>query len=254
MMRRPLLIGNWKMNTSLDEALALARATADIADEVRASVDVGVCPPFPWIVSIAQIAQGTNLLLGAQDLSAEPNGTFTGDVSASMLAPWCRFSLVGHSERRTIHRETDELVARKVRVAREHGLGVVLCVGETAEARKAGDAESTVSGQLERALVDLSISGAAALTIAYEPVWAIGSGVAATVEDIQAMSGTIRRWLSSRHGLAAEGIRILYGGSVSERNVRELFDAVDIDGALVGGASLDQETFRALVNAAIGSR
>ena len=254
MTRRPLLIGNWKMNTSLDEALALAQASAAIADEVRSSVEIGVCPPYPWIVPIAQSLQGTGLVLGAQDLSADSNGSFTGDVSASMLAPWCRFALVGHSERRTIHQESDELVARKVRVAREHELGVVLCVGETAEARKAGDAESTVCEQLETALVDLSIRDAATVTIAYEPVWAIGSGEAATFEDIQSMSGTIRRWLVAHHGAVADGIRILYGGSVSDRNVRELFDAPDVDGALVGGASLDREKFQALVRAAIGSR
>lgn len=254
MTRQPLLIGNWKMHTSLDDALALAQGTAAIADEVRPSVEVGVCPPFPWIVSIAQKVRGTSLLIGAQDLSTEPDGSFTGDVSASMLAPWCQFVLVGHSERRTVHQESDEVVTRKVRAAREHGLGVVLCVGETAAARAAGRAESTVSGQLESALIDVSSDDAATMTIAYEPVWAIGSGTAATVEEIQAMSGTIRRWLTSRHGLVADGIRILYGGSVSQHNVRELFDAADVDGALVGGASLDRGTFRALVEAAIGSR
>jgi triosephosphate isomerase len=213
-----------------------------------------VCPPYPWIVSIAQLVRGTSLVVGAQDLSAEPDGSFTGDVSASMLAPWCRFALVGHSERRTIHQETDELVTRKVRVAREHDLGVVLCVGETAEAREAGQAESTVRGQLETALVDLSIHDAATMTIAYEPVWAIGSGEAATIKDIESMSGTIRHWLVERHGAVADGIRILYGGSVSDSNVRELFNAPDVDGALVGGASLDQEKFRALIKAAVGSR
>ncbi len=254
MTRRPLVIGNWKMNTSLDDALKLAQATAGIADEVRSSVEVGICPPFPWIVPIAEMVRETSLTVGAQDLSPEANGAFTGDVSASMLRPWCRFVLAGHSERRTIHRESDELVARKVRVAREHDLGVVLCVGETAEARASGDAESTVGGQLETALSDVSLGDAAILTVAYEPVWAIGTGQAATVEDVQAMSRAIRQWLSSRHGPVAEGVRIVYGGSVSDQNVRDFFDAPDIDGALVGGASLDQARFRALIEAAVGTR
>ncbi len=254
MTRRPLIIGNWKMNTSLDEALTLAQATAGIADAVGASVEVGICPPFPWIVPIAELVGGTRLSVGAQDLSPEPDGAFTGDVSASMLAPWCQFVLVGHSERRSIHRESEKVIARKLGAARNRDLRVVLCVGETAAARASGGAESTVSAQLDAGLAQLSSSDAVSLTVAYEPVWAIGSGEAATVDEVQAMSGTIRRWLKSRYGPVADGTRVLYGGSVSERNVREFFDAPDIDGALVGGASLNQESFRALVEAAIGSR
>ena len=162
--------------------------------------------------------------------------------------------LIGHSERRTVHHETDEVVARKLRAARGHDLGVVLCIGETAEARAGGNAESAVISQLESALANVTIDGAAQLTIAYEPIWAIGSGNPASVEDMQAMAATIRRWLSSNHGPVGDAIRLLYGGSVSDQNVRDIFNAPDIDGALVGGASLDQGTFRALVRAAIGSR
>lgn len=254
MTRRPLLIGNWKMNTSFDQALSLARASVDIAEEVRSSVDVAICPPFPWIVPIAQLARESSLIVGAQDVSPEADGAFTGDVSAPMLSPWCQLVLVGHSERRTIHHETDEVVARKLRAARSHDLGVVLCVGETAEARAGGNAETAVIVQLESALADVTIDDPATFTIAYEPIWAIGSGNPASVEDMQAMAATIRRWLTSNHGPVGEEMRLLYGGSVSHHNVRDIFNAPDIDGALVGGASLDQGTFQALVEAAIGSR
>ena len=253
-MRRPLLVGNWKMNTSLDEALKLAHATAEVADRVQPDVEVGICPPFPWIVPITELVRTSSLTVGAQDISAEPDGALTGDVSATMLGPWCQFVLVGHSERRTIHQESDELVARKVRRARDEDLGIVLCVGESADQRASGHAESAVTSQLETALSGASTVGAASLSVAYEPIWAIGSGKAATVEEVQDMSAAIRRWLLAHHGAIADRIRILYGGSVSGQNVRAFFDAPDIDGALVGRASLDAETFEALIEAAIGSR
>jgi triosephosphate isomerase len=253
-MRRPLLIGNWKMNTSLDEALELARTSASVADSVQSRADVGVCPPVPWIVTVSELVKGSSLTIGAQDVSPESDGAFTGDVSAEMLSPWCQFVLIGHSERRTIHGESDEIVGYKLRGARERDLGVVLCVGETADQRAAGLAESTVTEQIEKALGGLSSIDGTSLTVAYEPVWAIGSGQAATVSDAQGMSAAIRGWLTMNHGGIADQVRVLYGGSVSDQNVRDFLEAPDIDGALVGGASLDPERFTALVTSAVGPR
>lgn len=246
-MRRPLLIGNWKMNTSLDEALALARSSAKAADNVQPGLDVGVCPPYPWIVPVAGVAKGTRLLIGAQDVSPEADGARTGDVSAAMLSSCCDFVLIGHSERRTIHGESDELIAHKLRRALAQDLGVVLCVGETADQRESGNAASIVTDQLAKALADLPASAFLNVTIAYEPVWAIGSGRAATTVDAQDMAAAIRGWLTTHPGADADRVRLLYGGSVSGNNVREFLDARDIDGALVGSASLDPDRFAALI-------
>jgi len=252
-MRRPLLIGNWKMNTRLDNALELARKSAEAADGVQSSVDVGICPPFPWIVPVSEVAHGSSLAIGAQDVSPETDGAYTGDVSAAMLSTSCDFVLIGHSERRTVHGESDELVARKLRGAWANKLGVVLCVGESAVQRASGHAESIVTGQLEQALRGLPQIDATTITVAYEPVWAIGSGRAATVDDAQAMSSAIREWLTTRHHGIADQVRLLYGGSVSDRNVREFMEAPDIDGALVGSASLDPERFATLISNAAGT-
>lgn len=253
MTRRPLLIGNWKMNTGLDDALHLAGVAAAAAEIVQPRMDVAICPPYPWIVPISELLRQSSLGIGAQDLSPEPDGAFTGDVSAAMLGPWCQFVLIGHSERRTIHGESDEIVARKVRRARDQDLGVVLCVGETADQRAAGDAESTVTRQIAKALDGVSEIGGTGLAIAYEPVWAVGTGLPATVEDAQAIVGAIRQWLTTNYGAMGDGVRLLYGGSVSDRNVGDFFAAPDIDGALVGSASLDRERFPALINAAAGT-
>lgn len=250
-MRRPLLVGNWKMNTALDDALRLAAAAAGAADRLHATMDIGVCPPFPWIVPIAELLKQSTLTIGAQDVSAESDGAFTGDVSAAMLSPWCQFVLVGHSERRTVHGESDDVIARKVRMARDRDLGVILCVGETEGQRASGHAESTVTGQIESAMKDAPAPDGTTLTIAYEPVWAIGTGRAATVDDAQAMSAVIRGWLRARHGAAANDVRLLYGGSVTDDNIRDFLVAPDIDGALVGSASLDPDRFTALIDAAI---
>lgn len=252
-MRRPLLIGNWKMNTSLDDALELARVSAASADRVQTSLDVGICPPFPWIVPVADLVRRSSLIIGAQDVSPESDGAFTGDVSAAMLSCCCRFVLIGHSERRTIHGESDEVVARKLRSARDQGLGVVLCIGETASQRESGQAESIVTNQLRKALSESEATDIEHITVAYEPVWAIGSGQAATRADAQRMCAAIREWLAMNHRGTGDGVRLLYGGSVSVQNVREFLEAPDIDGALVGSASLDPERFAGLVNAATGT-
>lgn len=240
-MRQPFVIGNWKMNTDRDEAVALARAVAHEVGESAA--EVAICPPFPWIVSVAESVDRTRLRIGAQDVAANEDGAFTGDVSAAMLAPWCDLVLVGHSERRSIHGETDALIEDKLNAAIAHDLHPVLCVGERATDRDAGRAASFVTGQLNAALSDFPESDFASLTIAYEPVWAIGTGAAATTSDASDMAHVIRAWLRTRRPEHAAAIRIVYGGSVSDRNAAALMAAPEVDGLLVGGSSLDPAMF-----------
>lgn len=251
-MRRPFVVGNWKMNTDRDGAVALAEAVARSARE--AAVDVAVCPPFPWIVPVAESVDRTLLWIGAQDCSPNDDGAFTGDVSASMLAPWCDLVLVGHSERRTIHGESDQTVEAKLRAAVAHDLHGVLCVGEHLADREAGNAAAIVTGQLGRALSSLLPSGASGtVTIAYEPVWAIGTGAAATPGDAAEMANIIRAWLRHRDAASADTIRILYGGSVSDGNASELMGIEELDGLLVGSASLDAAIFGRIIAAASDS-
>ncbi|CAA9541148.1 MAG: Triosephosphate isomerase [uncultured Thermomicrobiales bacterium] len=249
-MRRPLVVGNWKMNTGRDDAVALAKAIA--RETGRGSVEVAVCPPYPWIVSVAESVDRATLRIGAQDCSANDDGAFTGDVSAAMLEPWCDLVLIGHSERRSVHGETDEMIRDKLRVAIAHGLDPVLCVGERAEDRAAGNASSFVTDQLDAALSELSASAFASLTIAYEPVWAIGTGATATTEDASEMAAVIRAWLRRRAPGHADTIRILYGGSVSDGSAAGLMAITEVDGLLVGGASLDVAVFSRIIAAASG--
>lgn len=249
-MRRPFVVGNWKMNTGRDDAIALARAIAREAE--RGDVEVAVCPPHPWIVSVAESVDRATLRIGAQDCSANDDGPFTGDVSAAMLAPWCDLVLIGHSERRSVHGETDELIRHKLRAAIAHGLDPVLCVGEHLEDRAAGDATSFVTGQLDGALSNFSASAFAFLTIAYEPVWAIGTGVSANPNDASEMAGGIRAWLWKRAPDHVDRIRILYGGSVSDGSAAGLMALAGLDGLLVGSASLDAGSFGRIIAAASG--
>ena len=248
-MRRPLVVGNWKMHTSLAQARALASATAAAADAVGDAVDVGICPPYPWLLPVAEAA-GSIVRVGAQDCAPEERGAFTGDVSAAMLAECCRFTLVGHSERRTYHHESDPIVRDKLRQALRHGLEVILCVGETFRERESGMAEQVVARQLDGALEDAAGEVAARLTIAYEPVWAIGTGQAATERDAAQMASFIRGELERRFGTAADAVRILYGGSATDRNAPAFLAVPEIDGLLVGSASLDASVFGAMIAAA----
>lgn len=251
-MRRPLVIGNWKMNTGREDAIALATAAARQARE--ATAEVAVCPPFPWIVPVGESVDRTALRIGAQDCSATDDGAFTGDVSAAMLAPWCDLVLIGHSERRSMHGETDELIGKKLEAAVTHDLRPVLCVGEHAEDRAAGHAASIVTGQLDAALSGVPVSAFASLSVAYEPVWAIGTGAAATTADASEMAVAIRDWLQERAPGHSAEIRILYGGSVSDRNAAELMALPMLDGLLVGSASLDATIFGRIIAAAPGQR
>ncbi len=243
--RRPLVIGNWKMHCAPGEARRLAGEIADRFDP--AGVDAGIAPPFVAIPAAAEALGGGPIRLGAQDVHFESEGPFTGAVSASMLAAaGCSFVLVGHSERRTLFGETDGDVERKTRAALAAGLTPVVCVGENATERDRGEAEAVVARQLGalRSLADRRRE----IVIAYEPVWAIGSGKTATPEIAQGMHAAIRSRLAEIAGDAAAAMRLLYGGSVKGDNARSMTRGVDVDGVLVGGASLRADSFLAIVS------
>lgn len=251
-MTTPLILGNWKMNTTLDDALTLVRATAAASDAAVGAVDVGVCPPYPWLIPIRDAVRDTSLLVGAQTCAATPNGAHTGDVSAAMLAECCTFTLIGHSERRAQHGETDESIANRLQLALDAGLGAILCVGETKDERDAGKATVVVQRQLRVALADIPHALADRLTIAYEPVWAIGTGEAATERDAADMAAAIRSDLNDLLPSGSDRIRILYGGSATDSNAGAFLAAEGIDGLLVGGASLSAPVFTAMIETAAG--
>ena len=240
---QPIVVGNWKQNTTLVGAVDLAR---DIAQTAVAGVQVAVCPPSIWLAPVFQAISGSSIRVGAQDVSAHPNGAYTGEVSAAMAAEVCAFTLVGHSERRRLFADSDDIVAIKLRLALSAGLGVVLCVGETAEQRDAGEAEAVVTRQLLRCLDGLDPS-TADLVVAYEPVWAIGTGRSATAEDARAMTASIEEVLRGR--LRPSQVPVLYGGSVTSANAAELVAGEHVAGFLVGGASLNAVEFTAICRA-----
>ncbi len=242
--RRPLVAGNWKMNGLRAGAAELAKIVRG-ARELAAKVDIMVCPPATLIAEFAEAAAGGPVRIGGQDCHAESGGAFTGDLAAEMLKDaGASAVIVGHSERRSYHKETDADVRAKALAARRAGLIAIVCVGETRAEREAGRAPAVVEGQLAGSLPD----GASAddLVVAYEPVWAIGSGLTPTPADVAEMHGLIRRHLAARFGAAGEGMRILYGGSVKPSNAKELMHVAEVDGALVGGASLKAEEFLAI--------
>ncbi len=251
MPRRPLIAGNWKMNG----ARASLGALATIIEGLRArgaavaGVDCAICPPATLLMSAADRAAGSTVALGGQDAHYAVSGAHTGDVSAEMLADaGAQLVVLGHSERRADHGETDALVHSKVAAAWRAGLTAILCVGESEDERDAGKAVEVVLAQLAGGLPDGA--DAERLVVAYEPVWAIGTGKVASVADIEAMHAAIRAALVSRLGAAGEDVRILYGGSVKPANAAEILAAENVDGALVGGASLKAEDFLAIVDAA----
>ncbi len=239
--RRPLVAGNWKMNGLAASAEELKTIIAEAGD-LASLTDLMICPPATLIASFAALAKGRPIMIGGQDCHGESSGAFTGDLSAEMLkdAGACAV-IVGHSERRAAHGETDEVVRKKTQAAWRAGLMAIVCVGETRFERDAGGALSRVERQLEQSLPDQA-SGAN-LVVAYEPVWAIGTGLTPTPADVAEMHGFIRAQLTSRFGAEGEGIRILYGGSVKPGNAKELLTISDVDGALVGGASLKAADF-----------
>lgn len=246
-MRQPLVVGNWKMHgsqASVESLLGELRSA-----EFGAAVEVAVCPAFVHIGQALGLSCGSAIAIGAQDCSHAQSGAYTGEVAAAMLADaGCHWVIVGHSERRQYHGESDELIAGKLAAATAAGLCPILCVGETRAEREAGDAEAVVSRQLAGALSGQA--NVAALVVAYEPVWAIGTGLTATPEQAQDMHAFIRATLAQVAGVDAAATRILYGGSVKPDNAAQLFAQSDIDGALVGGAALVAEEFLAIVHAA----
>lgn len=250
----PYIIGNWKMNLDVESAMALAGAVADIANDAANDVGVGIAIPHLWIPLIASEYSDTNLIFGAQDVSEHDQGAYTGEVSAAMLAPWCAFTIVGHSERRQYHGETDDLVRAKLDAAMAHEMAVLLCVGETQEQRDRGEALDVVCRQLELATGHLEQSRLGSLLIAYEPVWAIGTGNTASPADAQEIAAQLRSWLAGKWGDTASEVPILYGGSVNADNAGAYVALEDIDGALVGGSSLKAEDFLEIVRAALQNR
>ena len=254
--RRPLVAGNWKMHLTHLEAIGLVQKIAFSLKETELeAVEVVVLPPFTSVRSVQTLIDGDNLLLGhgAQDLSEHDRGAYTGDVSGPMLAKLgCSYVVVGHSERRQYHHETDEIVAAKLVAAYRNGLTPILCVGEQEHVRDAGGHVQHCSEQLDAALVQVPAEQARSLVVAYEPVWAIGTGQVATPDDAQEMCSELRTVLAERYsGDLADGVRILYGGSVKASNAPELMAKTDVDGALVGGASLDGDDFAAICRAAL---
>jgi triosephosphate isomerase len=245
-MRRPFIAGNWKMHTRRAEALDLARAV--VRETAGAAAEVAVCVPFPHLGPVSEVLAGTHVLLGAQNLHWEPQGAFTGEVSAPMLADYCQLVIIGHSERRQYFGETDEWVHRKIVAALRAGLRPIVCVGETLAERRAGQTLAVLERQVRAAFAGLQPDER--VTIAYEPVWAIGTGETASPEQAQEACAFIRALLRELAGAGAESIRIQYGGSVNAKNAAELLDQPDIDGALVGGASLRAAEFAAIVRAA----
>ncbi|MEW8030477.1 MAG: triose-phosphate isomerase [Candidatus Thiodiazotropha sp.] len=249
-MRRPLVAGNWKMNGSLESVRSLLDGIERGVGDVK-SAEVAVCPPYIYLPEVQKLLSGSDVAWGGQDLSTESSGAFTGEVAASMLNDFgCKYVIVGHSERRTYHAESDQLVAKKYAVARAAGLVPILCIGETLEEREAGTTNEVVARQLD-AVIELE--GVDALTdgvIAYEPVWAIGTGKTATPDQAQEVHAFIRARVAEKSGEVAEGLRILYGGSMKPGNAAELIGKPDIDGGLIGGASLTAEDFLGICTAA----
>jgi triosephosphate isomerase len=249
-MRARFVAGNWKMNGNLaaNRALldGLVAALAPIA-----GVKVAVCPPYPYLAQVQQTLRAGGVAWGAQDLSQHDKGAYTGEVSGAMLVDFgCRYVIVGHSERRTLFGETNEVVAEKYSAALNAGLTPIVCVGETLAQREEGATESVVAAQLQAVLQRAGVQSFAQAVIAYEPVWAIGSGRTASPEQAQSMHAFIRRYLAAKDAAVAENVQVLYGGSVKGSNAAQLFSMPDIDGGLIGGASLEVEEFAAICRAA----
>ncbi len=245
-MRTPLIAGNWKMNGTCSSAAELARSLVDhVATD--APCEWAVCPPFVHTPAVAEQLTGSSIQIGSQNVCDKDQGAATGEVAGDMLTDiGCRYAIVGHSERRELYGEDDQLVARRFVAAQRHGLVPILCVGETLSQRNAGEAETVLRHQLEAVFQAAGEGGLAQSVIAYEPVWAIGTGETATPEQAQAMHAFIRELVRERDAATADKLRILYGGSMKAKNAAELLACEDVDGGLIGGASLDAEGFAAI--------
>lgn len=253
-MRKSFVAGNWKMNTDSHTGVSLAKdIVSDSSDIAGYSVDVAVCPPFVYLQAVAQALSASSVAVGAQDVYCEQEGAFTGEISAPMLKDiGCSYAICGHSERRHVIGEADELINKKICAAISGGLLPIFCVGELLEQRQSEQTEQVVTEQVKKGLAGLSAGKVSAVTLAYEPVWAIGTGLTATPEQAQEVHALIRGLLGEMYdGQFAEEIRILYGGSVKSDNAADLIAQKDIDGLLVGGASLKANDFVEIIKAAV---
>ncbi len=247
-MRTPIIAGNWKMNTSVSEAIELVKAMKDRLEGTQ-GVEQVICPPFVSLSPIKEILKGSSIGLGAQNMYFEEKGAYTGEVSPLMLADLCQYVILGHSERRTYLGESDEMVNKKIKAALKTGLKPIVCVGETLDQKEAGKTEQVITRQVRAALEGLeSIEN---LIMAYEPIWAIGTGKAATEEEADRTIGLIRTVASQTFGPVAESLRIQYGGSTNAKNIPAFMAQPEIDGALVGGASLKPDEFVSMVEQSI---
>lgn len=251
-MRRLFVAGNWKMNLVSGSAKALAQALRDGLASGKSGCQVAVCPPFPYLGLVGDVVRGSGIELGAQNAYFEKPGAFTGEVAPEMLKDiGCTWVILGHSERRQLLGECDALIAKKVASALAAGLQVILCVGETLDQRQANATETVLDGQMQGSLAGIEAAAMKSIVIAYEPVWAIGTGVTATPEQAQQAHAHLRMWLRNRYNsLVADETRILYGGSVKPQNAKTLLELPDVDGALVGGASLKPDDFLPIIQAA----
>jgi triosephosphate isomerase len=247
-MRVPLIAGNWKMNKTEAEAIALVRVLMHWLPS-GSDLEVLICPPYTSLSQLNKLLVSSHILLGAQNISEKSSGAFTGEISARMAAEFCTHVILGHSERRAYYGETDHLINLKIQTAQQSGLIPILCVGEALEERESGRAAAVISRQLQCGLEDIHLDDAGRLIIAYEPIWAIGSGKSASGSETAELIGrVIRPVLSGLWGeKTAEGIRVLYGGSVNPANAGSIFSQREIDGALVGGASLNPEDFLGII-------
>ena len=247
-MRVPMIAGNWKMNTTVSEAIELVNEMRQGLDQID-NVDKVICPPFISLATVRELIKGSSIKLGAQNIYFEEKGAYTGEISPLMLADLCEFVIIGHSERRQYFNETGEITNRKIQAALKVKLTPILCVGENLEENEAGRTEEIITGELSSALTGLDdVNG---LIIAYEPIWAIGTGKAATGEQANETIGLIRQTISQKYGKRiAQDVRILYGGSVTAANATEFINQPEIDGALVGGASLKANQFLSIVTQA----
>lgn len=244
-MRKPIIAGNWKMNTRLDEAMALVKAMLPELDRLD-TVERVLCPPFISLAATKEIIKGTSVKLGAQNMYFKDKGAYTGEISPPMLARLCEYVILGHSERRQLFGETDDMVNSKLRAAYEFGLKPILCVGESLADNEANKTEAVINSQVKAALT--GIAATEQLVIAYEPIWAIGTGKAATGKQANATISLIRSTVTQLWGrTTSQAIRILYGGSVTGSNIPEFISEPEIDGALVGGASLKADDFLSIV-------
>lgn len=255
MDRRKLIVGNWKMYTTSGEGVVLIQDLAELVREQWDTVEVVVCPPFTGLKAASTVIELDKLTmgLGAQDMHWENDGAFTGEVAPRMLVDLrCNYVIIGHSERREYFGETDETVNRKVMAAFEHGMTPIMCCGETLDTRENGETESFVRGQVVNGAAGLSLEQAQQLVIAYEPIWAIGTGRTPTPESANDVCRTIRATIGAMYGPpAAMAVRVLYGGSVKPENATMFFNEPDVDGALVGGAALKADSFADIVKAAL---